>query len=248
MNTDLRKPILAVAVCSSLALAMLAARMLLLGSGRHLYLAWNLFLAWLPMLFALLAEWQIRRQRARPWLLAGFCAAWLLFFPNAPYILTDVVHLRPQSFPNYWADLVLILVFALTGLVLGFLSLFMMQRHVAGRAGGAMGWAFVGGVTLLNGFGIYAGRFFRWNSWDVVLSPGGLMEDLTGWMAAVPNSPRASIIPLLFGILMFLAYVLLYSLTHLEHPPRMALVPGGAGTWNEGATTGNSGENREGAD
>ena len=242
---------MAAGICSLLALGMLASRMVLLGSGRHCFLAWNLFLAWLPLLFAMAASWCMRHRPGRPGLWVGCAGAWLAFFPNAPYILTDVVHLRPESLRNYWADLVLILVFALTGLVLGFLSLFMMQREVAKRTGWKFGWGFVAGVALLNGFGIYAGRFFRWNSWDLVLSPASLWEDLSGWMAAVPHSPRAALVPFLFGVLLFLAYLLLYSLTHLEHSPRQRVLdaaerePGG-GHW--GRAGGSSGESSEGAD
>src|SRR6185503_5652035 len=97
-------------------------------------------------------------------------------------ILTDLVHLGPKAHGRYWGDLVLILLFALIGLVLGFLSLFLMQRLVARRYGWPAGWLFVGVVAGLSGFGIYAGRFLRWNSWDVVFSPLELFADASRWL------------------------------------------------------------------
>ena len=104
---------------------------------------------------------------------------------------------------------------ALIGLVLGFLSLFLMQRLVARRHGWPAGWLFVGVVAALSGFGIYAGRFFRWNSWDVVFDPVSLVADSANWLLSLPQSPRGLVIPMLFAILLFVAYLMLYALTHL---------------------------------
>ena len=62
---------------------------------------------------------------------------------------------------NFWIDLLLILFFALTGLVLGYLSLRSIQRRVERRLNAWAGWIFVAGMSLLCGIGIYAGRFLR---------------------------------------------------------------------------------------
>jgi uncharacterized membrane protein len=126
-------------------------------------------------------------------------------------LLTDLVHAGTKARPHYWTDLVLILVFALTGLVLGFVALFVVQRIVSRRFGWLAGWGFVCGIALLNGFGVYAGRFLRWNSWDVVLSPVALLSDGVEWLASMPQSPRGFLLPMLFGILMFLSYVMLLT-------------------------------------
>jgi uncharacterized membrane protein len=99
--------------------------------------------------------------------------------------------------------------------VLGFLSLFFMQRLVARRYGWPAGWLFVSVVAALSGFGIYAGRFLRWNSWDVVFNPLDLIVDAGSWLFSIPQSPRNVVIPVLFATLLFIAYLLLYALTHL---------------------------------
>ena len=156
------------------------------------------------------------------WRFFAAASAWLLFFPNAPYILTDIIHLNSRSQRYYWADLILILLFALTGLVLGFLSLFLMQRIVARRFGWPTGWLFVCVVAVLSGFGIYAGRFLRWNSWDVVFSPLNLLADFGHWLGNLYERPQIFILPVLFAALLFIAYLMLYALTHLPQH----LVPG----------------------
>jgi len=190
------------------------------GSWRQLYLPWNLFLAWMPLLFAWCAT-RAETSATAPserWRFRFHALAWLLFFPNAPYILTDLWHLPPNGQPRFWVDLVLILLFAWIGLVLGFLSLYMMQRLVARRFGWMRGWLFTFGIATLSGCGLCIGRFLRWNSWDVLMNPGELLVDL--WMCALrlTDAPRLLALPVLFTILTFVTYVILYGLTRLPAP------------------------------
>ena len=218
MNLSLLRPIALLALVSSGAVALLLARILYLGHWRQLYLAWNLFLAWIPLLLALVAA---RAIFAAPSHRVGGVvtgAAWLCFFPNAPYILTDCVHLL-RSGSLFWVDLVLILLFALTGLVVGFCSLFLMQTAVARRWGWPAGWLFAAGVTALSGFGIYVGRFWRWNSWDMLLNPVDVLADVGQWLVHLPVNPKQAVLPALFAILIFGSYVSLYALTHLREAP-----------------------------
>jgi len=230
-SRDLLNPIGALVFASAAGCALLGTRILLTGHWRQLHLVWNLFLAWLPLLFALAAGWALRDGLPRRWRFSAAALAWLFFFPNAPYILTDLVHLGPKSQGSFWIDLILILLFALTGLVAGFLSLYLMQRLVARRFGWPTGWLFVGAVAALSGFGVYAGRFLRWNSWDVVFNPLDLLADLSHWLISVPTSPRAVIIPALFATLLFIAYTMLYALTrlpaHQPHRTHPIPLPGG---------------------
>jgi len=212
---DLIRPFSALAFASLFSCLLLGLRIVLIGQFRQLYLVWNLVLAWMPLFFALSAVCLAHTRPQRRWWFLSAAAAWLLFFPNAPYILTDLVHLGPKAHGHYWGDLILILLFALIGLVLGFLSLFLMQRLVARRYGWPAGWLFAGIVAGLSGFGTYAGRFLRWNSWDVVLDPLALLADAGHWVAQLSSRPRGLITPVLFAIMLFITYLLLYSLTRL---------------------------------
>lgn len=163
---------------SGLAVALLAARFYRSLSVTHGHMVWNLFLAWLPYLASLWAAQVHRRYPGRWWLLLPPGALWLVFFPNAPYIVTDLWHLRAMPGVPIWYDIGLLLLFALTGLFLAVFSLRIMQDVVRRYLGGAASWFFVLAVLGLSGLGIYLGRFLRWNSWDLMLHPGQVMGDV----------------------------------------------------------------------
>ena len=171
--------IAALAFATAVCLVQLAVRAVYARSTGYSGLVWNLFLAWLPMLGALLAYNLGRRGRWRDWLLVLPCLVfWLLFFPNAPYILTDILHLQPRGNVPLWYDLILLISFAWTGAFLGLISLYLMQSLVRRSAGVWVGWMFALGVLALSGFGVYLGRFPRWSSWDVLANPSGLLLDI----------------------------------------------------------------------
>lgn len=199
------------ALASGTACGLWAMRVLLQGRLHHLFLPWNLLLAWLPLLFSVLAIHLGQRhgwRSWRPWLAA---AAWLIFFPNAPYIFTDLVHLRPMGDHRFWIDLIIILLFAWPGFLVGCLSLRWLHEAVAGRFGFVTGWTFVGASCGLAGVGVYIGRFLRWNSWDIITNPLGLGSDLLGFIGHPATHP-AYRLSLLFGLLLFIGYATLHSI------------------------------------
>lgn len=217
-------PQLALFLVSAIGVGLVALRMALSGRGQQLYLVWNLFLAWLPLLLAWRVQKLEQRGQARGWSFWATASAWLLFFPNAPYIFTDLIHLTHRTRGHVWTDMTLILLFSMTGFLLGFLSLYLMQSVVARRFGWRTGWVFVTAVAGLSSFGIYLGRFLRWNSWDVLLNPVGLLRDV-GDLAANPFAQRGTVsFQLLYALFLFLAYLMLYALTHLR-PPQCAALP-----------------------
>jgi uncharacterized membrane protein len=215
-------PMLALTFASGVSVALVLARMFWTGNPYYAFLLWNLFLAWLPLVFALLAQDNYVKASRPNWHFAGLAGAWLLFFPNAPYIFTDLIHLTSRLRGHFWVDLILILSFALTGLVVGFLSLFLMQGVVAQIAGRAASWVFIAVVAGLSGFGIYLGRFLRFNSWDILFQPLKLYRGIGHWAADPLANPATLAFPVLFATFLFIAYVMLYALTHLRHMPQMA--------------------------
>jgi uncharacterized membrane protein len=218
LRHDLRVPLLTLAAASALGIGLVALRVVLAWRAQHLYLVWNLILAWVPLILALRIEEMEKRGAAGRWGFRAVVAAWLLFFPNAPYIFTDLTHLKPARMTHWWTDLIVILLFALIGLVLAFMSLHRMHSVVSQRHGWVVGWTFVFAVAFLSGFGVYLGRFERWNSWDVVANPIGLLADSLNWMHG-----RSAKFTVLFGIFLSTAYALLYSLTSLG--PNLRIAP-----------------------
>ncbi|MFO1487417.1 MAG: DUF1361 domain-containing protein [Verrucomicrobiota bacterium] len=222
-------PVMAMSLASVVSSALviiqvLAAETLRAGLQRHAYLIWNLFLAWIPLAFALLVYDHIRSGRGSKWRLAFFGGGWLVFFPNAPYIFTDLVHISAATSRHYWADLAMILACSLTGLLLWFVSLYLMQELVTQKFSRRMGWWFVTLMAALTSFGIYLGRFHRFNSWDVVTKPSEVYEGISSWASGAKFYQPTVTFPISFTVFLFLAYLMLYALTHLS-PPRLAEVP-----------------------
>src|SRR5260221_10072827 len=121
---------------SCVCVVLISARIIVAGNLGFAFLAWNLFLAWLPLIFALWLREKYFHGKRNVRRLSGPGVAWLLFFPNAPYIFTDLIHLTAKFRGHFWVDMMLILMCPLTGLMLGFVSLFLMQSMVPGLFGG----------------------------------------------------------------------------------------------------------------
>jgi uncharacterized membrane protein len=220
-------PMLALSFASVVSVAMVIGRMVWLRDTHFGFLIWNLFLAWMPMVFALLARDHQKAGASPGWRFFAFGAAWLLFFPNAPYIFTDIVHLS-HFYSRFWVDLIwvdliLVLINALTGMVIGFVSLYLMQSAVRHMAGELMSWLFIAAVAVLSGFGIWLGRFLRLNSWDVVVP--GKMFHVIGSLTSKSSLAFTSLgVAILFAAFVFVSYLMLYALTHLS-PPQLNPAP-----------------------
>lgn len=177
------------------------------------FLIWNLFLAWIPFMISYFT-YTITLNRRQIFLTIPIAAFfWLLFFPNAPYILTDFQHLAKWRDVPLWYDVMMLIWFAFTGLLLGMVSLFLMQEVVRREFGRRVGWAFVAIVAALSSTGIYAGRFLRWNSWDVFSNPKG-MALYTLHSALDPGWQMIGFVGLFTTFFLFL-YITLYAFGHL---------------------------------
>jgi uncharacterized membrane protein len=202
---------------TALCLGLLELRAWHYGSSAHRGLVWNLFLAWLPALGAF-AAYNLNRWPTRfRWLpIIGLSLLWLLFLPNAPYLITDIIHLKQNRGVPLWYDLITLVAFAWTGLFLGLVSLYMMQMLVRRTMGNAASWFFALGALSLNGFGIYFGRFLRWNSWDVLFRPASLFNDLLEGL----RNPFAYLHTIafagLFTLFLIAVYLMLLSFTQLH--------------------------------
>jgi uncharacterized membrane protein len=155
-------------------------------------------LAWVPLGLALALE---RAQRTPVALLLG--AAWLAFFPNAPYLVTDFVHLRARPPVPVWFDLAFFATLSLAGLFVGLASLEIVHRALKQRLGVSWAWGALGLISALSGYAIYLGRFLRWNSWDLVTRPGGVLASVAG--DVVRGRPWG--VSAVFGAMIFASYV-----------------------------------------
>ncbi|HEU5103225.1 MAG TPA: DUF1361 domain-containing protein, partial [Roseiflexaceae bacterium] len=178
--------------------------------------------AWVPYGWSLWAA-SIQRRYPRDWwrlLLPG--ALWLLFFPNAPYIVTDFVHLRERPPVPLWYDIGLLAAFAWSGCFLAVVSLQTMQRLVRQHCGSLVSWLFVAASIGLSGLGVYLGRFERWNSWDIVFYP----QDVLAAAARPILFPLSHVRPLgasaMFATILLICYVTFIAITSPGHPGVLA--------------------------
>jgi len=168
-----------IVLSSALAVIIYVGRVAYSGSWIiYVNLIWNLFLAWIPY-GASMAVAALHSLAPRKWwwlVLPG--GVWLLFFPNAPYIVTDFFHLVPRYNVPMWYDILMLTTFSWTGIFLAIASLRTMQGLVRFYIGGFFSWLFVVFSLGLGGLGIYLGRFERWNSWDMLTHPKKILKDI----------------------------------------------------------------------
>jgi uncharacterized membrane protein len=196
-------------VLASLVSVLLAlARIAYSDTREHASLIKNLFLAWIPFGFASVTYLISWNRKLLFLVVPAGAIVWLLFFPNAPYILTDFQHLQPvTATAPLWFDVIMLIWFAWTGLLLGVVSLYLMHEIVARNFGAFLGWVFAIGVAGLGSLGIYLGRFLRWNSWDVLQDPLPLMRDLWHIVRYPFSSPRIYGFTLLYTLLFLFVYL-----------------------------------------
>ena len=178
----------------------------------YLFLLWNLLLAWVPWRAALAAKGAASPLARTLWL-----GVWLVFLPNSYYVVTDLRHVEhPPGVVMNWVDLMAVVPFAWTSAMFGFGSVAIVQKLVARLHGAAAGWTVAIGALALSGFGVYLGRFQRWNSWDALLDPLALLGDV--W--AQVRHPFQHIVGTSFSItfagFVITTYLTLVALARLE--------------------------------
>jgi len=208
---------------SAVSVILARARMAYSNSDDYISLVWNLILAWIPFIFASVA-YVVSWSRKLLFIVVPVCAlVWLAFFPNAPYILTDFQHLT-TNFSNapLWYDVLMLVWFAWTGLFLGVVSLYLMQEIVTRTFGRATGWIFTIVVTVLSSIGIFLGRFYRWNSWDILGDPLPIAQDVMGWLRHPFANLRVYGFTLLFTLLFLFVYLAIHAFGRVmqEKTPR----------------------------
>jgi uncharacterized membrane protein len=200
----------ALMLSSALSVTLSAARIWYSDTRHYIFLNWNLLLAWAPLALALLL-WRLDRRRGRRRLLTMTLVffSWLLFLPNSPYIVSDLIHLLPRDNVPLWYDMIMLFSYAWNGLILGFVSLWIVQQLAARWFGQLAGWVLVMLTLTATGFGIYLGRFGRWNSWDVLVDPFGLLRQVLDYALNPLDHPRTLGVTLLFAGFLMVAYLTL---------------------------------------
>lgn len=147
----------------------------------YINMVWNVFLAFLPLLFAnMLIHGYSKWGYIRKWSIG---ILWLIFFPNAPYMITDFIHISGYNFylnreqysqlilstnMTIWIRIVYIGLGMFMGILAGLLSLRMIHKVLRQCFNGLFTRFFLLAIFVLTGYGIFLGRFLRLNSWNIV--------------------------------------------------------------------------------
>ncbi len=206
--------VLALVLASALCVSIVEFRTRYKHDSFYRFLDWNLFLAWVPVAFALGTYECTRYGRGFGATVLGLL--WLLFFPNAPYMLTDFIHLQESPTTPLWYDGLMLSSFAWTALLLGFFSLYLMQEVWRRAAGSAVGWLGVVGVLALGSFGVYIGRFIGFNSWDALLHPGRVAHVIDTQLENPLHHPRIAWSLVVLTSFLTVAYAVFYSFAGLR--------------------------------
>jgi len=199
-------------LCLSIGFAflLLAFRVKITHSPFYLFLVWNLFLAGIPFAITQLFKMSSTLRSLKIVGFLGF-AAWLLFLPNSPYIITDLVHLHSDRSSLVWLDLFLVFVFAFNGLLLGLLSMLDMFTLIREQYGSRVAKYTLFKVCLLSGYGIYLGRFLRFNSWDITTKPLTLFYQIAHSL----KEPNVWLMTFAFGGFLWILFSVLQSVVQL---------------------------------
>lgn len=187
------------------------------GSFGDWYLLWNLFLAWIPLLLAYALVRIVRRQSWSTWPAIGLTLAWLLFLPNSFYIVSDLIHLQDMPRTYILFDSLMFSMFIITGLLLGYGSLYMVQAELRRRLTLLQTAAVVSILLFLCSFAIYLGRDLRWNSWDVLVSPAGILFDISERLLDPLAHPQAFTVTLMFFVFLSSLYWAFFTTLRALH-------------------------------
>jgi uncharacterized membrane protein len=192
---------------------LITLRVLWFQETMYLFLIWNLFLAGLPLVFAFALKYLTDLQNSNVVVRLMLFALWLLFLPNSPYIITDLVHLSHKRVTPLWFDGSIVFSSALVGLMMGLISLYIIHQMIRPQLNHFTNWIVLSLLIGLTSFGVYLGRVLRWNSWDLFTRPihlfGSIYESLFRFSAVSMT--------VVFSCMLFFIYLMVYNILEKKY-------------------------------
>ncbi len=176
-------------------------------STAYWYLTWNLFLAWVPLILTGVLLRLLRKRLWSNWLPALVTFAWLIMLPNTFYMISDFIHIKELSRADLLFGVVMFTSFVFTAALIGFSSLYMVHAELRRRLGSHLSHTLVGIILLACSFAIYLGRDLRWNSWDILINPAGILFDVSDRLIHPYGHPGIVTTTLSFFVLLGSLYV-----------------------------------------
>lgn len=178
---------------------------------RYWFLLWNLVLAWVPLGLVLLLRERLKSTRWLVWQNVAISILWLGFLPNSFYLVSDLIHLKDTGEVSQLFDAVMFMNFIVNGLVAGYASIFLMHRMLLRRLKRVHVHGFIAFVFLVCSFAIYLGRDLRWNTWDILVNPAGILFDVSERVINPLTHSEVFSITALFSIFLGTVYVVIWQ-------------------------------------
>lgn len=186
-------------------------RVIATDSNRYWFLFWNLLLAWVPVLLAWLLLKKLQKQSWTSITPILLTISWLAFLPNSFYLMSDLIHLHSAGDIGILFDAVLFLSCIWNGVVAGILSMVWVHKALLKRFSTSTAEIIMCAVMLLVSFAIYLGRSLRWNSWDLVANPAGLLFDVSERVINPLDHPQVFVTTFTFFILIGSMYLVIWN-------------------------------------
>jgi uncharacterized membrane protein len=179
------------------------------------YLPWNLALAWLALAVTLWLEYTLHRHLWSSWYALAVTLLWLVLLPNTFYMISDFVHIEDIGRVDLLYDVVMFTSFIFNGVLLGFLSLYIVHQELLKRLRTSTASTMIGTIILVCSFAIYIGRELRWNTWDIITNPSSLLFDVSDRVLNPREHPQAFTTTISFFVLLTSLYAVLWHITKL---------------------------------
>lgn len=180
-------------------------------SFRYWFLFWNLILAWVPLLLAYWLKLRLSYARWKSPASIGLTVLWLAFLPNSFYIVSDLIHVHLTGEVNILFDVVLFASTIFNGYVFGYISLYMVHRELIKRLPFSSAHKIIAGIILICSFSIYLGRYLRWNTWDILVHPVGILFDVSDRFINPAAHPQTFVTTATFFLLIGSIYLVIYE-------------------------------------
>ena len=183
------------------------------GERLYFFYPWNLFLATVPLLISR----QLKRFRKINFKTTMLLGCWLLFLPNAPYIITDIFHFEERPLIPFWFDLLIVISGAWNGIALCITSLLQVERFLVKHLKSKFHFPITLLLITLCSYGIYLGRYKRYNSWNIVTNPGDIAHTMLSHVAEPVEHIQAWMFTVSFTMLLALMYFTVKKIPGLLH-------------------------------
>jgi uncharacterized membrane protein len=181
-------------------------------SAEFAYLNWNLFLAWVPLLLTWWLVVVLRTRLWSSWLALAITIAWVSFLPNSFYMISDFIHIQQVRRVDLLYDVVMFSSFIFNGVVLGFVSLYLVHQELLKRVRQRTAAGLIALVLVLSCIAIYLGRELRWNTWDILVNPAGILVDISNRVLDPRTYPQFLATTLSFFVLIAALYLVTWQI------------------------------------